>query len=88
MNGEYVGTEPAAPGANESFPGRQRHKRRLWQTPDDGYVTIDSSILSGLGEFSLTGFVKPGFIENKRVGLFGQNDALEFGFISPTTIQM
>ncbi|MCA9199290.1 MAG: hypothetical protein KDA87_17210 [Planctomycetales bacterium] len=88
LNGEYVGTEPAAPGANESFPGVKGTNGIFGEAPDDGYVTIDSSILSGLGEFSLTGFVKPGFIENNRVGLFGQNDALEFGFISPTTIQM
>ena len=31
--------------------------------------------MGGLGEFTMSGWVKPGLITDNRVGLFGQNDA-------------
>ena len=89
LDGTYIGDGDATvAGANESLPGVQGETGFFAEAPDDGYVSIDASILSGLGEFTLSGFVKPGEILDNRVGLFGQNDAMEFGFINPTTIQM
>lgn len=88
LNGTYVGGDNSVAGANEAFPGVQGVTGFAGEAPDDGYVTVESSILSGLGEFTLSGFIKPGAILDNRVGLFGQNDAIEFGFIDPTTIQL
>jgi hypothetical protein len=54
----------------------------------DQYVTVEDPILGGLTQFSMSGWVKPGLNTANRVGLFGQNDTLEFGLINPTQIQM
>jgi hypothetical protein len=52
------------------------------------YVNTSTSILSNLSSFTMMGWVKPGNITANRVGLFGQNDAVEFGYINPNTIQL
>lgn len=88
LNGTYVGGDNSVAGANESLPGVKGETGFAGEAPDDGYVTIDSSILSGLGEFTLSGFMKAGDIFDNRVGLFGQNDAIEFGLIDPNTVQI
>ncbi|MHC4740664.1 MAG: LamG domain-containing protein [Planctomycetota bacterium] len=44
------------------------------------YVGTGKSLLSGLSQFTLAGWVSAGNPGAGRVGLFGQNDALEFGF--------
>jgi hypothetical protein len=89
LNGSYVGGDRTAPGPDETYPGFAAGNRAFYgEAPDDGYVTVDASPLSSLDAFTLSGWVKVGFITDDRVGLFGQNDALEFGFINPTTIQM
>jgi hypothetical protein len=55
---------------------------------DFDYINAGSSFLSGLGRFTLEGWIKvdKSTIGN-RIGLFGQNDAVEFGFSNNTTIQ-
>ncbi|MCA9167013.1 MAG: LamG domain-containing protein, partial [Planctomycetales bacterium] len=54
----------------------------------DEYMAVEESILSDLGEFTLEAWVNPGVRDGNRIGLFGQNDAVEFGFISPNQIQL
>jgi hypothetical protein len=89
LNGTYTGGDRTAAGPDETYPGFAAGNRAFAaEAPDDGFISIDASPLSGLQEFTLSGWVKPGFISDDRVGLFGQNDALEFGFINPTTLQM
>jgi hypothetical protein len=89
LNGTYVGGQLAVPGANETYPGFPGGNQAFaGEAPDDGYVSVPGSPLSGAGEFTMSGWVKPGFIVDNRVGLFGQNDAIEFGFINPTTLQL
>ncbi len=89
LDGTYNGGDRSAVGPNETYPGFPADNRAFGaEAPDDGFISVDASPLSGLQEFTLSGWVKPGFITDSRVGLFGQNDALEFGFIDPTTIQM
>jgi len=46
---------------------------------DDSVVT-NQSLLSGLAEFTLAGWVSAGNPEASRIGLYGQNDCVEFGF--------
>jgi hypothetical protein len=55
---------------------------------DEEYVQIEDSLLSGLSAFTMSGWIHPDELEQNRIGLFGQNDAIEFGFINPTTIQI
>ncbi|MFT5528181.1 MAG: hypothetical protein ACI9HK_006169, partial [Pirellulaceae bacterium] len=52
------------------------------------YVDTSTSIMNNLSSFTVMGWVKPGTITASRVGLFGQNDTIEFGYISPTQIQL
>jgi hypothetical protein len=53
---------------------------------------VDTKVpyLQGLGAFTLEYWVKPTDRQNQgtRIGIVGQNDAIEYGFISPTTIQI
>ena len=51
-------------------------------------VTTGESVLSDLGEFTMMGFIRPDSFADSRVGLFGQNDAIEFGFINPNVLQI
>ena len=90
LNGTYNGQiDRNQPGPQEALAGFTADNKAISvEAPEEGFVRVDESILSGLTEFSMSGWVKPGFIEDNRVGLFGQNDAMEFGFINPTTIQM
>lgn len=54
----------------------------------DEYMSVSESILNNLGEFTMTGWVNPGVRDATRIGLFGQNDVVEFGFISENQIQL
>lgn len=64
--------------------------------PDDPFwVTTQNPFLNGLSAFTLEYWVRPGggrtedpTLWQTRVGIVGQNDAIEYGFISPTTIQI
>ena len=44
------------------------------------YVGTGKSLLSNMSQFTVTGWVSAGNPETGRIGLFGQNDAVEFGF--------
>ena len=46
----------------------------------DDYVDTGRSLLNNLSEFTLCGWVSAGNPLAGRIGLFGQNDAIEFGF--------
>jgi len=48
----------------------------------DDYVGTAKSLLSEMSEFTLAGWVSAGNPEASRIGLFGQNDCIEFGFDS------
>ena len=52
----------------------------------DDYVGIGKPLLNNLKEFTLAGWIFPR-ASGSRIGFFGQNDAIEFGFINSTTIQ-
>jgi len=46
----------------------------------DDYVGTGQSLLSNMAKFTLAGWVSAGNAEAGRIGLFGQNDCVEFGF--------
>ena len=58
------------------------------------WVDTTNQFLQGLGAFSLEYWVKPhrtnddGSTWGNRIGLVGQNDAIEYGFVDPATIQI
>ena len=52
------------------------------------YVNGPFELLSDLPAFTMAGWINPTAAQGNRAGLFGQNDTIEFGFISPGTIQV
>ncbi len=52
-------------------------------------VTTTNSPLNNLQAFTMAGWIYPdNAVANSKTGLWGQNDLVEFGFITPTTIQI
>ncbi|MGC8828354.1 MAG: lamin tail domain-containing protein [Verrucomicrobiia bacterium] len=52
------------------------------------YVTVPSSILNNRNAFTMAGWIRPTATQNNRTGLWGQNDCIEFGFITASQIQI
>ncbi|MFM1770460.1 MAG: hypothetical protein RJA22_2989 [Verrucomicrobiota bacterium] len=57
-------------------------------TAGTDYVAGPAGLLSGRAAFTVAGWIYPTAAQAGRTGLFGQNDAVEFGFISAGTIQV
>ena len=54
----------------------------------DDSVTTEVSLFTGGAEFTMSGWVKFETAQiGNRIGLFGQNDAVEFGLINPAQLQ-
>jgi hypothetical protein len=51
-----------------------------------GFVAVNNNLLNNLSAFTIAGWIRPVTTGN-RIGLFGQNDCVEFGFINATTLQ-
>jgi hypothetical protein len=47
----------------------------------DDAVLGPASLLSGRGAATMMGWIRPDALPGNRIGLFGQNDAIEFGFM-------
>jgi hypothetical protein len=85
-NGTYTGTgfmqgvagPPSLGGSNTavSFGAAQ------------GSVRTTLSLLNARPAFTLEAWIRPADRATTRIGLFGQNDSIEFGFINQTTIQI
>lgn len=59
-----------------------------FQNSDFDYVNINSDFLSNLSQFTLEGWIRVDKSTiGSRIGLFGQNDAVEFGFIDNSNLQ-
>ena len=54
----------------------------------DNFVKTGKELLENQAEFSILCWVKPGNLTADRIGLLGQNDSQEFGFINPTTVNL
>ena len=51
-------------------------------------VNTNEKLLNGVREFTVVAWIKPGNITSNRIGLIGQNDSPEFGFIDPGTVSL
>jgi len=54
----------------------------------NGSVNGPYELVNNLPAFTIGGWIYPTATQNSRTGLFGQNDTMEFGFDSATTIQI
>ncbi len=77
INGPSISTTVA--------PLRYTNARSLSFDGSNDKVTVSGSILSNLQQFTLSGWVRP-TSAGSRIGFFGQNDVIEFGFIDSSHI--
>ncbi|HEX7469405.1 MAG TPA: CotH kinase family protein [Verrucomicrobiae bacterium] len=52
------------------------------------YVNGPYQLVNDLPAFTIAGWIKPSVTPSSRTGLFGQNDTMEFGFNTSSTIQI
>ena len=95
-DGEYFGDDrevDAGPDLPGMSPGNQAMRLTL-ETNDEATliddasgVTVETPILDDLQAFTLSGWINPLEADlSNRAGLFGQDNAIEFGFIGPNNI--
>jgi hypothetical protein len=92
LDGQFVGGQPGAQGPTELADdtpvlgmGSNNVALDLGGT---AYVSFDESPLSGLEEFTVSGWFRIRELSQDRVGLIGQNDAIELGFVQPNQLQL
>jgi hypothetical protein len=54
----------------------------------DDFVGGPAGLLNDRAGFTMAGWIRPATLDANRTGLWGQNDAVEFGFISSSTLQL
>ena len=77
-----AGPRPAA------FPTFEPLNRAPLFNGTNSYVNGPYELLNNLAEFTVGGWIRPTATQNGHAGLFGQNDLVEFGFNTPSTIQV
>jgi concanavalin A-like lectin/glucanase superfamily protein/CotH protein/lamin tail-like protein/Ig-like domain-containing protein len=77
------GAGPRSP----QFAGFETNNNAATFNGSSTFVRVNNSVLNGRNSFTLAGWIKCTVAPGNRVGLFGQNDCVEFGFISPGTLQ-
>lgn len=77
-------------GNNGTIYGASKTPSRIGQALSfdgiDDYVGTGKSLLNNMGKFTLLGWIYPRS-SGSRVGFFGQNDCVEFGFSTASIIQ-
>ncbi|MCI0746248.1 MAG: lamin tail domain-containing protein [Verrucomicrobia subdivision 3 bacterium] len=69
------------------FGGFETNNRAPTFNGSSGYAAGPSGLLNGRSSFTICGWIRPIATPAARTGLFGQNDCVEFGFISGTMLQ-
>ncbi|MGO8697314.1 MAG: CotH kinase family protein [Limisphaerales bacterium] len=70
------------------FPAFEASNDAPYFNGTDAYVNGPYELVNDLPAFSIAGWIFPTAAQGSRTGLFGQNDTVEFGFISASTIQV
>jgi spore coat protein CotH len=91
LNGTYTG----APNVNQAGPqppaviGFEPNNSATQFNGTSQFMTAGGNgTLSNLARFTMMGWIRRTANQNTRTGLWGQNDAVEFGFIDNGTIQI
>jgi hypothetical protein len=82
------GNDGTVTGVPQFVPGHSGEPRDFAIKFDgvSSSVTTGVSLLNGLSEYTMAGWVKFEVAQPNRTGLFGQNDTVEFGMINSTTL--
>ena len=88
-NGTYTGTVTLGQAGPRppAFSGFESDNTAPRFSGDDS-VSTSSSVVNNRSAFTMAGWINPAAAQAARTGLFGQNDAIEFGFIDSATIQI
>jgi hypothetical protein len=88
LNGTYTSATVGTAGPRPpQFDGFEPNNTAPTFNGSSGHVSVNNSLLSNRNAFTIGGWIKPAATPGSRIGLFGQNDAVEFGFISGTSMQ-
>jgi hypothetical protein len=88
LNGTYNATALGTAGPRSpTFGGFEANNNAPTFNGSSSYVNVPNSIMNNRGAFTVAGWIKPTVTPGNRIGLFGQNDCIEFGFIAGTTLQ-
>lgn len=88
LNGTYNSVSLGTAGPRSpAFAGFEANNNAPTFNGSSSYVRTTSGLLNNRGSFTIAGWIRPGSNPGNRVGLFGQNDCVEFGFISPGVLQ-
>ncbi|CAD0000441.1 LamG-like jellyroll fold domain-containing protein [Flavobacterium salmonis] len=83
-----VGEASCASGNDGSITITNMNNSVRFVAADNDYIDLGSQMLSGRGAFTMGGWIKFKASDiTGRMSLFGQNDALEFGFASSSTLE-
>jgi len=89
QNGTYnsatIGTVGPRPPA---FNGFEANNNAVTFNGTSSFVAGPVGFFNNLAGFTVAGWVNPAVTPGTRVGLFGQNDCVEFGFINGFTIEL
>lgn len=70
----------------EKFPGFEEDNLAAQFGPLEAHASSGVPLLNDLSAFTLAGWIRPHSTWANRAGLFGQNDAIEFGILSWGTL--
>jgi hypothetical protein len=83
-----IGVASCASGSDGSITITNMNNSVRFVAADNDYIDLGSSMLSGRSAFTMGGWIKFKASDiTGRMSLFGQNDALEFGFSSSSTLE-
>jgi hypothetical protein len=83
VNGATLGIEGPRPPQYSGFEPNNTAIRF-----SSGYVSVPGSIMNNRNAFTFAGWIRPTATQANRTGLWGQNDCVEFGFITASQIQI
>ncbi len=75
-----------APTPANNFPGFSAANRAAEFDGATGYVRGPQGLMNNLTNFTLTGWIRRTAAAGRRSGIFGQNDKVEFGYVSDNII--
>ena len=91
MNGTYGGDPKLTemgPGVDDPLFGFGGDLNLATEFGTGDALTTDNPVLSDLGEFTMMALIRPSSLSGSDRGVFGQIDAIEFGFKSRSTMQL
>ena len=69
-------------------PGMETNNLTVRFDGVNDYVNTGKGALNNLSAFTMSGWIKPAALTKSRVGLWGQHEVIEFGFIEADTLQL